>query len=116
MQPAHQEGTLIHPLFDRAERMLNAFAALVKHFGPGCKARGQPFVRLADKLCQRWPREVTILVVDSFDARPINRQQLPAEQIELAAQDDELPEDLPECGMVDPAEIGDGFVVWLQVP
>ncbi|MNE39009.1 hypothetical protein D3C80_1329330 [compost metagenome] len=76
----------------------------------------QSFVRLANELCKRRPREVAFLVVYRLDAGAVDRHQFPAEQIELAAQDDELPEHLPESDMVDPAEVGDGFVIRLQVP
>ncbi len=36
-QPAHQERALIHPLLDRSERVLDAFAPLVQNVGPGGK-------------------------------------------------------------------------------
>nr|WP_200835070.1 hypothetical protein [Phyllobacterium salinisoli] len=38
-QPAHQEGSLIHPLLGRAERVLDAFALPVQDVGPGGKTR-----------------------------------------------------------------------------
>lgn len=39
LQPPHQESALVHPLFDRAERMLDTFSTLVQDFGSGGKAR-----------------------------------------------------------------------------
>jgi hypothetical protein len=61
----------------------------------------QLLVRLADKLRQCGAGEVAILVVHRLDARAIvDRQQLPPEKVELAAQDHELAEHLPESRTV----------------
>lgn len=67
---------------------------------------GQLFIRFTDELRERSPP----------NARAIDRQQLPSEQIELPAQDDKLPEHLPEGRPVHTAEIGDGAEIRLQVP
>lgn len=67
--------------------------------------------RLADELCQRRPREVAVLIVDSFDARAIDRPQFASEQVKLTAQNDEFPEYLPKGGMVHPARVGDRLVI-----
>ena len=39
-QPPHQEGALVHPLLDRAERVLDAGSALIQDLGTGCEPRG----------------------------------------------------------------------------
>ena len=69
-----------------------------------------------DELGQRCPREIAVLVVDRLDPRPIHRQQFPTEQIQLAAQQHELPEHRAEGIAVVAAEVGDGLEVGLQVP
>ena len=71
---------------------------------------GQP-----DELGQRCPREIAILVVHGLDPRAIHRQQLPAEQVQLAAQQHELAEHRAKGVAVIAAEIGDGLEVRLQV-
>ena len=61
-------------------------------------------------------REVAVLVVDRLDPGAVDRQQLPAEQVELPAQQHEFAEHrLESCAVVAP-EIGDGLEVRLQVP
>src|SRR5258707_2740115 len=42
VEAPHQEGALVHPLLDRAERVLNGLAAPVEKFGPGPQALGHP--------------------------------------------------------------------------
>jgi hypothetical protein len=53
-----------------------------------------------DELGQRRPREIVILVVDRLNPRAIHREQLPAEQVQLATEQHKLTEDLAEgvCG------------------
>src|SRR5690348_11603511 len=41
-QASHQECTLVHPLFDRAKRMLNRLAASSEHFGSPGNPRVHP--------------------------------------------------------------------------
>ncbi len=69
-----------------------------------------------DEFSQRSRREVPILVVDRLDARAVNRQQFASEQIEIPAQDHELPKNLLERGAIVAPEIGDGLEVRLQTP
>ena len=69
-----------------------------------------------DELGQRRAREIAVLVVDRLDPRAIHRQQLSAEQVQLAAQQHELAEHRAEGVAVIAAEVGDGLEVWLQVP
>jgi hypothetical protein len=76
----------------------------------------QFLVSFVDELGQRTLCEVAILVVHRLDAGSIDGQKLSSEQIELPAQDDELPEHLPESRPVHTAEIGDSAEVRLQVP
>jgi len=40
LQPAHQERALVHPLFDRAERVFDRFPADVQDAGPGGEPPG----------------------------------------------------------------------------
>ncbi len=40
VEPAHQEGFLAHPLFDRAEGMLHAFTPQAQHVGPSFQSSG----------------------------------------------------------------------------
>ncbi len=68
-----------------------------------------------DKPGQRGAGEVAVLVVDRLDAGAIHRQQFATEQIQLTAQQHELPKDRAERFAVTAAEIGDGLVVRLQV-
>ena len=77
---------------------------------------GKLLVSLAEKLRQCSAGEVAVLVVHRLDTRAIDRQQLPPEQVELAAQDDELAEHLPEGRTVDPPKGGYGAEVRLQAP
>jgi hypothetical protein len=69
-----------------------------------------------DEFSQRSGREIAVLVVDCFDARAVNRQQLAPEQIEITAQDHELPENLLEGGAICAPKIGDRLEVGLQCP
>lgn len=39
VEPLHQESSLVHPLFDAAEGVLDAFAATVENIRPGLEAR-----------------------------------------------------------------------------
>jgi hypothetical protein len=39
LQPAHQKCALVHPLLDRAKRMLDRLPADGKNAGPGCEPR-----------------------------------------------------------------------------
>ena len=64
-----------------------------------------------DELAQRGSREVAILVVDRLDPGAVDRQQFPAEQVELPAQQHEFSEYRPERGAVVAAEIGDRLEV-----
>lgn len=77
---------------------------------------GQLFICFANELRERSPREVAILVVHRLDPGAIDGQKLTAEQVELPAQNDELPEHLAESRPVDPSEIGNGAKVRLQMP
>src|SRR3954447_21398363 len=69
-----------------------------------------------DELRQGGARKVTILVVDSLDPGAVDGEQLLTEQVQLAAQQDELAEYRAEGLMVDPAEIRYGLEVGLQMP
>src|ERR1700722_8013187 len=60
--------------------------------------------------------EIAVFVVDGLDASAVDRQQLPAEQVELPAQQHELAEYRAEGRAVVAAEIGDRFEIRLQVP
>src|SRR5262252_4104918 len=57
---AHQEGALVHPLFDRAKRMLNRLAASSENFGLLGNPRLHPiqdgFVLQARHRAERVPR------------------------------------------------------------
>jgi hypothetical protein len=53
--------------------------------------------------------------VDRLDPSAVHRQQFPAEQVQLAAEQHELAEDRAESLVVDAAEIGDRFEVRLEV-
>jgi hypothetical protein len=76
----------------------------------------QLLVGSSDEHGQRAAREVAVLVIDHLNARTIDRQQLPSVQIQLPAQQHELPEHLPEGRSIDAAEIGNGPKIRLQVP
>jgi hypothetical protein len=41
-ETAHQKGALVHPLFDRTERVLDDLAAPIQQLGPGLQAFGHP--------------------------------------------------------------------------
>lgn len=53
--------------------------------------------------------EVTPLGVLGFELAAVNGHQLSPKQIELAAEEDELPTDATNCSAVVPAEVGDGL-------
>src|SRR6266851_6606130 len=68
-----------------------------------------------DELGQRRPREIAILVVDRLDPRAIHCKQLPAKQVQLAAQQYKFTEDLAEGSAVVAPKVSDGLEVRLQV-
>src|SRR4051812_16026084 len=72
-------------------------------------------VGLADERGQRRAREVTILVVDRLDPGAIHRDQLPPKQVQLTAQQNELPEHSSKGSAVVTAEVGNGLEVGLEV-
>jgi hypothetical protein len=68
-----------------------------------------------DELRQRGAGEVAVLVVDRFDPGAIDREQFPAKQVQLTAEQHELAEDRAEGVAVVAAEIGDGLKVGPEV-
>jgi len=74
-----------------------------------------PFVGVADKLAQRCRREIAVLVVDCLDPRAVDRQQFPAEQVELPAQQHKFAKHRSEGRAVVAPEVGDGLEVGRQV-
>src|SRR3954452_10160441 len=72
-------------------------------------------VGLADERGQGRAREVTILVVDRLDPGAIHRDQLPPKQVQLTAQQNELPEYSSKGSAVVTAEVGNGLEVGLEV-
>jgi len=73
-------------------------------------------IRQPDEFGKRRACEIAILVVHALDTRPIHGQEFPAEQLQLAAQQNEFAEHQAEGLAVVAAEIGDGLEVGLQVP
>jgi hypothetical protein len=69
-----------------------------------------------DELGQRGPGEVAVLVVDRLDAGSIHRQQLPTEEVQLAAQQHELAEGQAKGSAIVAPEISDRLEVRFQVP
>jgi hypothetical protein len=61
---------------------------------------GQPLVGRLDEFLQRPPREITILVVDRLDARPVHRQQFAPEKVEPLAQQRKLAKHRFEGGAI----------------
>ena len=76
----------------------------------------KPLVGIADDLGQGGAGEVPILAVDRLDPRAVYGQQFAAEQVELPAQEHELPKHLAKGRPIVPAEVGDGFEVRPEVP
>ena len=74
----------------------------------------EALVHRLDELRQRVLCKVAILVVDRFYPRPIHGQKLAPEQIELAAEHNELTKHSAESLAIVCAEIGDGLEVRLQ--
>jgi hypothetical protein len=68
-----------------------------------------------DELGQRRPREIAILVVDRLDPGAIHSQQLPAKQVQLAAQQYKFTKDLVEGIAIVAPKVSDGLEVRLQV-
>jgi hypothetical protein len=68
-----------------------------------------------DELGERRASKVTILVVDGVDPSAVYGEQFATEQIQLTAQQNELPEDRAEGIVIDAAEVGDGLEVGFQV-
>ena len=68
-----------------------------------------------DELGQRRAGEVAVLVVHCLDPRAVYREQLAAEQVQIAAQQHEPAEHLAEGMAVVAAEVSDGLEVRLQV-
>ena len=54
--------------------------------------------------------------VDCLDPGAVDGEQFTAEQVQLPAKQNELPEDRAEGITVVPPEIGNGLEVWLQMP
>ena len=100
---------IFHP---RAARRLFRGVALVEPL----EVIGQPLVGRLDEFLQRIASEITILVVDRLDARPVHRQQFAPEQVEPLAQQRKLAKHRFEGGAIVGAEIGDGLEVRLQRP
>ena len=65
---------------------------------------------------KRRTREIAVLVVDRLDPGAIDRQQFPAEQIQLAAKQHKLAEDRAECVAVVAPEVSDRLEVRAQMP
>jgi len=68
-----------------------------------------------DELGQGRPREIAILVVDRLDPRPVHRQQLPAEQVQLATEQHKLTEHVAEGVAVVAPKVSNSLEVRLQV-
>jgi hypothetical protein len=66
-----------------------------------------------DELGQGRPREIAILVVDRLDPRAIHRQQLPAKQVQLAAEQYKFTEDLAKSIAVVAPKVSDCLEVCL---
>ena len=69
----------------------------------------------SDELSQRCAGEVAVFVVDRLDPRAVYRDQLPAKQVQLAAEQHKLAEDWAEGASVIASEIGDGLEVGFQM-
>ena len=91
------------PLADRGDLLSQVLDPRASRLGLGGVALVEPLqivvelgVGQFDELRQRRAGEVAVLVVDRLDPGAVDREQFPAEQVQLAAEQHELAEDRAE--------------------